>query len=141
MTNGTDNGGKRPKLGKADIGKWQASLTPEQRSENARRASEAASRKNKARKLMKEAARLILELPLKRGRKAVATEKFKSLQEATAPEKLDVMQAIILKQVERALKGDRGAAEFLRDTSGNRPVEEYEVVEVPRFIDDIEQQG
>ena len=37
---------------------------------------------------------------------------------------ITVQDAIILKQAQKALKGDIRAAEFIRDTSGNRPTNE-----------------
>ena len=36
-------------------------------------------------------------------------------------------EAIIIKQVEKALKGDLQSATFVRDTSGQKPVEKQEV--------------
>lgn len=76
----------------------------------------------KEKKAMKETAEMILELTLKDG---VVTD-IKEIQSLAAlnGKNITVQEAIILKQAQKALKGDRGAAEFMRDTSGNRPTNE-----------------
>jgi hypothetical protein len=51
---------------------------------------------------------------------------FTNLAEASG-QNLSVMDACILKQVQKAMKGDTRAMEFLRDSAGMRPVERQEV--------------
>ncbi len=76
----------------------------------------------KERKAMKETAEMILELTLKDGT-VTDLEDIQSLA-AINGKNITVQEAIILKQAQKALKGDIRAAEFIRDTSGNRPTNE-----------------
>lgn len=49
-------------------------------------------------------------------------------------------EAIALKQMEKALKGDTRAFEVVRDTSGQKPVEKVVLAEVEQsVIDEVEQ--
>lgn len=76
----------------------------------------------KERKAMKETAEMILGLTLKDG---IVTdlEDIQSMAAANG-KNITIQDAIILKQAQKALKGDIRAAEFIRDTSGNRPTNE-----------------
>lgn len=48
-------------------------------------------------------------------------------------------QAIALKQMEKALKGDTKAFEVVRDTAGQKPVDKVMIAEVdPAVIDEVE---
>lgn len=76
----------------------------------------------KERKAMKETAEMILGLTLKDGT-VTALEDIQSMAAANG-KNITVQDAIILKQAQKALKGDIRAAEFIRDTSGNRPTNE-----------------
>jgi hypothetical protein len=46
--------------------------------------------------------------------------------------------AILVAQLTKALKGDAKAFELLRDTSGQKPVEQFQEIEPPKIVDDIE---
>lgn len=76
----------------------------------------------KERKAMKETAEMILGLTLKDGT-VTDLEDIQSMAAAKG-KNITVQDAIILKQAQKALKGDIRAAEFIRDTSGNRPTNE-----------------
>ena len=76
----------------------------------------------KEKKAMKEAAEMILGLTLKDGT-VTDLEDIQSMAAANG-KNITVQDAIILKQAQKALKGDIRAAEFIRDTSGNRPTNE-----------------
>lgn len=76
----------------------------------------------KERKAMKETAEMILRLTLKDGT-VTDLEDIQSMAAANG-KNITVQDAIILKQAQKALKGDIRAAEFIRDTSGNRPTNE-----------------
>lgn len=76
----------------------------------------------KERKAMKETAEMILGLTLKDGT-VTDLEDIQSMAAANG-KNITVQDAIILKQAQKALKGDIRAAEFIRDTSGNRPTNE-----------------
>lgn len=52
---------------------------------------------------------------------------------------LTVEESIVLAQVLMAQAGDTRAAEFLRDTAGEKPVEKVQIAEVdPAVIDEVE---
>ena len=76
----------------------------------------------KEKKAMKETAEMILGLTLKDGT-VTDLEDIQSMAEANG-KNITVQDAIILKQAQKALKGDIRAAEFISDTSGNRPTNE-----------------
>lgn len=79
-------------------------------------------KKRKERKAMKETAEMILGLTLKDGT-VTDLEDIQSMAAANG-KNITVQDAIILKQAQKALKGDIRAAEFIRDTSGNKPTNE-----------------
>ena len=76
----------------------------------------------KEKKAMKETAEMILGLTLKDGT-VTDLEDIQSMAAANG-KNITVQDAIILKQAQKALRGDIRAAEFIRDTSGNRPTNE-----------------
>ena len=75
-------------------------------------------------KSMQELANIILNLSLKSG-EVHSIEEMQSIAEISG-KNLSVDEAILLKQVEKALKGDLQSATFIRDTSGNKPVEQIQ---------------
>ena len=85
-------------------------------------ASGEARRRNKS---MQELTRYILSMSLNSG-ESHTVEEIQSLAEIKG-KNLSVDEAIIIKQVEKALKGDLQSATFVRDTSGQKPVEKQEV--------------
>lgn len=70
---------------------------------------------------MQEFAAIILGLAMKSG-EVHSVEEITSLADLKG-KNLTVDQAILLKQAEKALKGDLKSAEFIRDTSGQKPIE------------------
>lgn len=71
------------------------------------------------RKAMKETLELLLAMPLN-DKKQCDIENVKNWG-ALNGKNITVEQAIIVKQLQKALKGDLNAAEFIRDTSGQQP--------------------
>lgn len=86
----------------------------------------------KKQKNMKEALQLLLSLDVKSPK---TRETLKSL--GVDESDMNNEMALMVSMLNKALKGDKGCAEFIRDTSGQRPVEVSEVHEVPRIVDDI----
>lgn len=76
----------------------------------------------KEKKAMKETAEMVLALTLKDGTITDLAD-IQSMAAANG-KNITVQDAIILKQAQKALNGDIRAAEFIRDTSGNRPTNE-----------------
>ena len=74
---------------------------------------------------MRETLELLLSMALEDG--AVANiEKIKSIASLNG-KNITVQDAIMLKQIQKAMKGDTRAAEYIRDTSGNKPKEGVEL--------------
>lgn len=86
-------------------------------------------------KSMQELAKIILSMSLQNGQ-VHSVEDMQSIAEIKG-KNLTVDQAILLKQVEKALKGDLNSATFVRDTSGNKPIDVQQVVETPIINDNI----
>lgn len=84
-------------------------------------------------KEMREAVNILLDMPLKSGR-IFDVEEVKSLANLKG-KNLTVEQAMLVVQVQKALRGDTNALLFLRDTSGQKPSDRVEVttIEVPKF--------
>ena len=79
----------------------------------------ASGKARRERKAMKETLEALLSMPLKNG-KATDLDTIKNL--ATLKGKnITVQEAIMLAQIQKAMKGDTRAAEFVRDSSGNKP--------------------
>ena len=85
----------------------------------------ARAKKQKERKTFQEIAKTILGLAMGNG-KTANLDKIKSIADLKGMN-LTVEEGIILQQAMKALKGDRFAAEFIRDTAGERPVEKQDV--------------
>lgn len=103
----------------------EENLKPPTTSEARERGEKGGIKSGKARKekkAMKETAEMILGLTLKDGT-VTDLEDIQSMAAANG-KNITVQDAIILKQAQKALKGDIRAAEFVRDTSGNRPTNE-----------------
>lgn len=45
--------------------------------------------------------------------------------------------AVVFAQYKQALKGNTNAAVFIRDTMGEKPVEQIQQLETPKIVDDI----
>lgn len=85
-------------------------------------ASGVARRQKKA---MKDTLAALLCMPLKDG-KAADIEKIKSIASLNG-KNITVQEAIMLAQIQKAVKGDTRAAEFVRDSSGNKPKDEVQL--------------
>ena len=91
-----------------------------------------ARRRNKG---MKQIAQILLSLPLNNG-ESTGVEEIQSLGEIKG-RNITVEEAIILQQIQKALKGDMRSAEFVRETSGQQVVQKIETSETPKIVDDI----
>lgn len=92
-------------------------------------------------KAMKETLEALLSMPLKSG-KATDIDAIKNLA-AVKGKNITVQEAIMLAQIQKAMKGDTRAAEFIRDSSGNKPKDDLNMsVNLPVFFegeDEIEE--
>lgn len=77
-------------------------------------------------KAMKESLDILLSMPLKSG-KQCDVESVKNFA-ALKGKNITVEQAMLIAQIQKALKGDTQALTFLRDTSGQKPEDNLNVV-------------
>lgn len=70
------------------------------------------------RRQMREIAQSILDMPMRKGR----TEAYRSFIEGSA-KNVTVSERIVMVAIKEALEGNMRAAEFVRDTAGERPTE------------------
>ena len=85
----------------------------------------ASGEKRREKKAMKETLETLLQMPLKSG-KAVDLDEIKDIA-ALKGKNITVQEAIMLAQIQKAIKGDTKAAEYVRDTSGNKLKEGVEL--------------
>ena len=117
-------------MARADNSKYLKSFTNDE--EGKSRASEAGKKGGKAsgeakrrKKLMRESLEILCQLPAKGGR-ATDVESIKNFAELKG-KNITVEQAMLIAQIKKALGGDTRAIEFIRDTMGQKPVEEKKV--------------
>ena len=96
-----------------------ANMTPEQRRENGRKGGIASGEAKRNKKAMRERLEILLELPIKDGRGA-DLERIKNFAELKG-KNITVQDAMMIAQIQKALKGDTTAAAFIRDTAGEKP--------------------
>lgn len=98
-----------------------ADRTTEEQQAIARMGGKASGVARRKKRNMQEFASILLGMALKNG-EVHTIEDIQSLADLKG-KNLTVDQAILLKQAEKALKGDLKSAEFIRDTSGQKPIE------------------
>lgn len=87
---------------------------------------------------MKDLINSILAMPLKRNRPPMVIDGRTSLEELVAEDQ-NVATVIVLQQTKQAMRGDRGAAEFLMKYGGHVPNgNESAEVDVPRIVNDLD---
>ena len=101
-----------------------AKMTPEQRRENGRKGGIASGEAKRAKKAMKERLEVLLEMTMKSG-KGTDIESIKNFA-ALKGKNITVQDAMMIAQIQKALKGDTNAAVFVRDTAGQNPTQKIE---------------
>ena len=97
----------------------------------------ASGKARRERKLIRETLETILRMKY-RGGDMVSLEDLEAIADAKGAN-LSVQDIICIKMTERAMKGDVRAAEYIRDTAGQKPTEVVSVLEPPVIVDDIPQ--
>lgn len=97
----------------------------EEAKKNGKKGGVASGKARREKKAMKETLLSLLSLPLEKG-KTADIETIQSLGTLEG-KNITVQEAIMLQQVKKALEGDTKAAEYLRDTSGNKLKEAVEL--------------
>ena len=103
----------------------QSERTKAEQREIARKGGIASGEKRREKKAMKETLETLLQMPLKSG-KATDLDEIKNIA-ALKGKNITVQEAIMLAQIQKAMKGDTKAAEYVRDTSGNKLKEGVEL--------------
>lgn len=98
--------------------------TPEERRELGRRGGIASGEAKRAKKAMKERLEVLLEMSMKAG-KGADIESIKNFA-ALKGKNITVQDAMLIAQIQKALKGDTQAAVFVRDTAGQNPTQKVE---------------
>lgn len=116
-------------------------MTPEQRRENGRKGGIASGEAKRKKKAMRETLDVLLSMRMKNG-------KFADIESITSfaalkGKNISVQEAMIISMLQRAMKGDVKAAEWVRDTAGQKPVDNTNVnMNLPVFFegeDDLEE--
>lgn len=95
--------------------------TKEEARERGRNGGIASGKARREKKLMRETLDILLSMPLKNG-KLADVDDIRSFA-AIKGKNISVQEAIMIAQVQKAMKGDTKAAEYVRDTIGQKPVD------------------
>lgn len=106
--------------------------TPEELRAMTVKAGKASGVARRKKRNMRECLEILLSLDVKSD-KARAVMKQMGIED----EDMTNEMALMVSMLNKALKGDKGCAEYVRDTSGQKPVEVQEVHEIPQIVDDI----
>lgn len=93
----------------------------EEAKERGRKGGIASGKARREKKLMRDTLDIILSMPMKNGKNA-DVESIRSFA-ALKGKNISVQEAILIAQVQKAMKGDTKAAEYVRDTVGQKPVD------------------
>ena len=99
--------------------------SPEWRRENGRKGGLASGEIRRQKAEMRETLKTLLAMPLNK-KKCYDVEEIETFAQLKG-KTVDVETAILIKQVQRALAGDLPSAEFIRDTSGQKPTNDINV--------------
>ena len=101
-----------------------AKMTPERRAECGRKGGIAKREATRRRKEMRETLGILLDMPMKKGRVYTA-EEIKCFADLNG-KNITIDQAMMVKLIQKALKGDINAIAMVRDTIGEKPAEKIE---------------
>ena len=99
--------------------------TPSEVRENARKGGIKSGEARRRKKDMKERLEILLSMPIKDG-KGAKIEKIKGFGDLKG-QNITVEDAILVAMIQKALKGDVSASNFIRDTSGQKVAEKVEI--------------
>ena len=109
-------------------------MTPEQRRENGRKGGIASGEAKRKKRAMRETLDVLLAMPMKSG-KFADIEAIKNFA-AIKGKNINVQEAMIISMLQRAMKGDVKAAEWIRDTAGQKPVDNMNMnMNLPVFFE------
>lgn len=100
-------------------------FTPEERRENGRKGGIASGEAKRRKAEMKKTLELLLTMPLQ-NKKCHEIEDIQNFAQLKG-KNVTVEAAILIRQIQRALAGDLPSAEFIRDTSGQKPTNDVNI--------------
>lgn len=100
-------------------------FTPEERRENGRKGGIASGEAKRKKAEMKKTLELLLTMPLQ-NKKCHEIEEIQSFAQLKG-KNVTVEAAMMIRQIQRALAGDLASAEFIRDTSGQKPTNDVNI--------------
>ena len=103
----------------------QSERAKDEQREIAKMGGIASGKARREKKAMKDTLAALLSMPLRNG-KGADLDTIKNLA-AVKGKNITVQEAIMLAQIQKAMKGDTRAAEFIRDSSGNKLKDSVEV--------------
>lgn len=115
--------------------------TRDEHSKDSKKAGIASGKARREKKAMKETLEALLSMPMKSG-KAVDVEAVKNFA-ALKGKNITVQEAMAIAMLQKAMKGNVKAAEWIRDTAGQKPVDNMNMnMNLPVFFegeDDLEE--
>lgn len=109
-------------------------LSSEEARKNGRKGGIASGKARREKKMFRETLEALLSMPLNDGKSSdiEKIQNFASLKK----QNISVQEAILIAQIQRAMKGDTRSAEYVRDTIGQRPTENMNMtVDMPVFFE------
>jgi hypothetical protein len=107
----------------------ETNLNPVRSEDEARRKGRAggiaSGKARREKKMMRETLDILLSMPLKNG-KFADVESIRNYA-ALKGKNISVQEAILIAQVNKAMKGDTRAAEYVRDTMGQKPTDSVDM--------------
>lgn len=100
-------------------------ITSEEARERGRKGGKASGEARRRKKLFKETFEILLEMPLKGG-KSTDVESIKNFASMKG-KNISVQDAVIISILQKAMKGDIRAAEYIRDTIGQKPTDNLNI--------------
>ncbi len=107
-------------------------FTSEQLSEWGRKGGKANAEQHKKRKALKDTLEILMNMPINKG-KVADIEGIRSFAELNG-KNITVDQAIMIRVVQKALKGDLNAVAMMRDTVGEKPTDKMEIKDTTPVI-------
>lgn len=112
-----------------------AKMTPEQRAECGRKGGLAKREATRKRKEMRETLDILLNMPMKKG-KTYSAEDIKCFADLNG-KNITIDQAMMVKLIQKALKGDINAIAMVRDTIGEKPAEKIDATLTKNPFDEL----
>ena len=112
-----------------------AKMTPERRAECGRKGGIAKREATRRRKEMRETLEILLDMPMKKG-KVYTADEIKCFADLNG-KNITIDQAMMVKLIQKALKGDINAIAMVRDTIGEKPAEKIDATVTKNPFDEL----